>query len=193
MLFHCEDFGKSKLIASTRDDAAGEAFDKVARLLGFPWPGGKSLDELARKAKKGKDVYFNKIKTGDLSFSFSGIKSHARRLIQEKKKDKASLAFHFQERVVEHLMEKLEKATSSFKVSQVLVGGGVSANSRFREKLKLFSRDKQLPVFLPEPEFCCDQAAMVALTGLKLFEKGIKDDIKLPCSPQHFKEDFFSL
>ena len=124
-LFQVKDYGQSLLIAETRDDAAGEAFDKFARLLGFPWPGGPSIDALSQKAKT-KESYFSKITTQDLSFSFSGIKSQGQRCLSNKSKDwiethKASLCANYQEVIVDHLMDKLEKTFQNGLVNRFLL------------------------------------------------------------------------
>ena len=198
-LFHVEDVGKSFLIASTRDDAAGEAFDKFARGLGYPWPGGIHVDQLSQTMKniKHKKSFFTKIKTEDLSFSFSGIKSQAQRLLAGKSKswieeNKAQLCSDFQSAVVDHLMDKFETAFEKRNYKQVLVGGGVSANSLFRNRLKEWSQKKSVPGFFPEKEFCTDNGAMIGFTGLQYFLKGKTDDLAMPCSPCNLEKDFFT-
>ena len=194
-LFYVEDLGHSVLLAETRDDSAGEAFDKFARLLGFEWPGGPQLDKLAQTSQA-KSSFFSKIKTDDLSFSFSGIKSQGQRLLQKKSKDwieenKADLCADYQEKIVDHLMEKLKRAFEKKPVKQVLIGGGVSANSLFRKRLKEWSQKKSIPCYLPEKEFCMDNGAMIAWTGLQYFLRGKIDDLSMPTSPRHLDKDFF--
>ena len=194
-LFYVKDVGDSLLLAETRDDSAGEAFDKFARLLGFEWPGGPRLDELAQVSPLGKQ-FFSKIQTEDLSFSFSGIKSQGQRLLQKQSKgwieeNKAEICADYQEKIVNHLMEKLSQAFEKKPVKQVLVGGGVSANSLFRRRLKEWSQKKSVPCYLPEKEFCMDNGAMIAWTGLQYFLKGKTNDLKMPTSPRHLDKDFF--
>ncbi len=194
-LFHVEDIGKSLLIAETRDDSAGEAFDKFARLLGLPWPGGHLVDKLSQKAKI-KKKFFSKINTDDLSFSFSGIKSQGQRLLAGKSQDwiaehKPSLCESYQKVIVDHLMDKFEKTFEKQSYKQILVGGGVSANSLLRARLEEWSKQKAIPCWLPEKSFCTDNGAMIAFTGLQYFLKGKKDNLEIPCSPQPLKKDFF--
>ena len=117
-LFQVEDVGRSFLLASTRDDAAGEAFDKFARQLGLPWPGGPAIDRFSKEIVKNpklKKSFFSKIKTDDLSFSFSGVKSQGQRLLDSQTKkwieeNKASLCADYQEVIVDHLMDKFKEA-----------------------------------------------------------------------------------
>ena len=194
-LFYVEDVGNSLLLAETRDDSAGEAFDKFARLLGFEWPGGPRLDKLAQTSRSKKQI-FSKIQTDDLSFSFSGIKSQGQRLLHQKSKDwieknKAQICEDYQEKIVDHLMEKLNQAFEKKPVKQVLVGGGVSANSLFRKRLKEWSQKKSVPCYLPEKEFCMDNGAMIAWTGLQYFLRGKTDNLSMPTSPRHLDKDFF--
>ena len=198
-LFQVENIGQSFLIAETRDDAAGEAFDKFARLLGFPWPGGPAIDQISKdffeNSKKTKS-FFTKIKTDDLSFSFSGLKSQGQRLLLSQSKDwikqhKAQLCADYQKTIVDHLMDKFENAFEKRAYKQVWIGGGVSANSFFRKRLMDWSKQKKVSCFFPEKEFCTDNGAMIAFTGLKYFLNGKKDNLEMPCSPQALKNDFF--
>ena len=194
-LFYVKELGDSILLAETRDDSAGEAFDKFARLLGFEWPGGPQLDKLAQTAQSSQS-FFSKIQTDDLSFSFSGIKSQGQRLLSKNskawmEKNKASLCAAYQERIVDHLMEKLNQAFTAKAVKQVLIGGGVSANSLFRRRLKEWSKKKSVPCYLPKKEFCMDNGAMIAWTGLQYFLRGKTDDLSMPASPRHLDKDFF--
>ena len=195
-LFYVKDFGESKLLASTRDDSAGEAFDKFARLLGFAWPGGPKVDALALKAK-GQEEFFSQINTEDLSFSFSGIKSQAQRLLSQQSKpwienNKAELCADYQRVIVQHLMSKLKTAFEKNPCQHILVGGGVSANSYFRTCLKEWAKKQSLCCFFPEKTFCTDNGAMVAWLGLNYFLKGKKDGLNMPCSPKPLEKDFFN-
>lgn len=196
-LFRVEDIGQSFLIASTRDDSAGEAFDKFARILDLPWPGGPLVDQLSQKAES-QLSFFSKIKTPDLSFSFSGVKSQGQRLLEGKAKDwieknKANLCADYQEVIVDHLMDKLAMAFEKQPVKQVLIGGGVSANSFFRSRLKEWSIKKSVPCVFPGKIFCMDNGAMIAYTGLKYFLRGQKSDLEMACSPRPLEHDFFKI
>ena len=198
-LFAIEGPGRSRLLGETRDDAAGEAFDKFARMLGFSYPGGPFIDKMAQGAKI-KESFFSPIKTDDLSFSFSGLKSQAKRLIDSQslkwvEERKASLSADYQKTIVDHLMEKLDKAFQKNSYKQILVGGGVSANSLFRSRLKSWAAKKAVPCLLPATAFCADNGAMIAFMACQYFEReqGFeqKNKLKMPCSPRHLKEDFF--
>ncbi|MCY4320811.1 MAG: tRNA (adenosine(37)-N6)-threonylcarbamoyltransferase complex transferase subunit TsaD [Bdellovibrionaceae bacterium] len=194
-LFYVEDIGKAFLLAETRDDSAGEAFDKFARLLGFDWPGGPQLDKIAQNSQH-RQHFFSEIKTDDLSFSFSGIKSQGQRLLDKKSKawleqNKTDVCADYQEKIVNHLMTKLDQAFEKNPVKQVLIGGGVSANSLFRKRLKKWSQKKSVSCHLPELEFCIDNGAMIAWTGLQYFLRGQTDGLSLKTSPRHLDNDFF--
>ena len=194
-LFQVEDIGRSFVISETRDDSAGEAFDKFARLIDLPWPGGPFIDDLSQKAKT-KESFFSKINTDDLSFSFSGVKSQGQRLLAGKAKDwitahKAKLCENYQKVIVDHLMDKFEKAFEKQPYKQALIGGGVSANSFFRIRLENWSKQKSIPCLFPEKIFCTDNGAMIAFTGLQYFLKGTQDNLEMPCSPRPLKKDFF--
>ena len=194
-LFYVKDIDRSLLLAETRDDSAGEAFDKFARLLGFEWPGGPQLDKLAQTSRSSMPI-FSKIQTDDLSFSFSGIKSQGQRLLSQKPKDwveenKAEICADYQKKIVDHLMTKLNQAFEKNPVKQVLIGGGVSANSLFRKRLEEWSQKKSVPCYLPDKEFCMDNGAMIAWTGLQYFLRGKIDDLSLSAEPRHLDKDFF--
>ena len=196
-VFYMKDLGSSELAAETRDDSAGEAFDKMARLLGFDWPGGPLVDKLAQSARRGASPsgFFSKIKTDDDSFSFSGIKSQAQRLLSTKPQDwiqqnKAQICFDYQDKIVSHLMEKLNQVFDKKPVERILLGGGVSANSLLRRKLGEWSQDKSVSCFMPKRKFCTDNAAMIAFTGLQYFLKGYSDNLNMICSPSHLETDF---
>lgn len=199
-LFQVEDIGRSFLMASTRDDAAGEAFDKFARQLELPWPGGPVIDRLSGeicKNSKPKKSFFSKIKTNDLSFSFSGVKSQGQRLLASQtrewiEKNKAHLCADYQEVVVEHLMDKFKEAFAKNPCKQVLIGGGVSANRLFRTRLEEWSKQHSIPYLFPEKIFCTDNGAMIAFTGLQYFLKGKTDDLNMPCLPRPLEPDFFT-
>ena len=199
-LFQVEDIGRSFLMASTRDDAAGEALDKFARQLGFPWPGGPAIDRMSGDIflnSKLKQSFFSTIKTDDLSFSFSGVKSQGQRLLASQtkewiKKNKARLCADYQEVVVDHLMDKFKEAFTKYPCKQVLVGGGVSANRLFRARLEEWSRFHSVPCLFPKKIFCTDNGAMIAFTGLKYFLRGKTDDLNMPCLPRPLESDFFT-
>ena len=193
-LYHVKDFGKSQLLGATLDDAAGEALDKFGKMLRFPWPGGPHIDLWASKTKKFSPDYFSKIQTKDLSFSFSGLKSAGRRLIEEKssewvKNNLPEICSAYQKIVVHHLMEKLNTAQVLTSAEKIVIGGGVSANSLFRNHLRKWAKEKNLQCFFPEKIYCTDNAAMIAYTGINYFLKN--KNPPLICSPCHLEKDFF--
>ena len=194
-LYHVKDFGQSQLLGATLDDAAGEALDKFGKMLEFPWPGGPHIDSWAAKVKKNSPSYFSKIQTKDLSFSFSGIKSAGRRLVEEKstqliKDNLSEICSAYQKVVINHLMEKLKVAQNFTSAERIVVGGGVSANSLLRNCLNEWSKEKKVKCFFPEKTYCTDNAAMIAYTGLNYFLKNKHSP--LICSPHHLKKDFFT-
>ncbi len=196
-LFYVKGVGDSILLGSTLDDAAGEALDKFAKLLGFPWPGGPHIDSYSQKLNFQKNTLFSKIKTEDLDFSFSGIKSAGRRLLSKKSKEwiqenLPEICASYQEVIVDHLLEKLKGAFNKYPSDRILIGGGVSANTCLRSKIEKWAKSAQVECFYPEKVYCTDNAAMVAFTGLHYFLKGQSSSLDIPCVPHHTEKDFFS-
>jgi len=158
-----------ELIGETLDDAAGEAFDKVARLLGLTYPGGPAIEE---SAKKGNPTEYDfprpMIKSGDFNFSFSGLKTAVLYKTQElgKKNDKDinNLAASFQQAVIDVLIQKTKRAIKEFKVKTILSGGGVLANQSLRQSLKNLS-EEEIQVLLPAKEYCGDNALIICLAA----------------------------
>jgi N6-L-threonylcarbamoyladenine synthase len=167
------------VIGETRDDAAGEAFDKVAKLMGLPYPGGPVLDRLARVGNPNK-FCFSKPRVSGLDMSFSGLKTQIWQFLQHGQQEdprfveanQSDIAASVQESIIGILLEKLEGAVTQTGITEVAIAGGVSANSGLRKAL--FSNAERLgwKVHIPPFEFCTDNAAMVAMAGLKLFETG---------------------
>ncbi len=179
-LFKTLEFGTYELLGATIDDAAGEAFDKFAKMAGLGYPGGVQVDKLAQKGKR--DAYqFPRalLKEDNYQFSFSGLKTAAQRTINEMgeesvKNNIADLCASYQEAIVDVLFEKTMKAAREHKIKHVTVTGGVSANSRLRER---FQSASGIQVAIPPLRFCTDNAAMIALTGLKYLEKGFTSNL----------------
>lgn len=161
-------------LGGTLDDAAGEAYDKVARMLGLGYPGGPIIDKLA---KKGKEVIkFPRPLLGDkgknrFNFSFSGLKSAVMREIEKGIYKKEDIACSFQEAVVDVLVNKTIDAAKEFNIKNIVVAGGVSANSRLRERFFQEAEKLNLKVHFPPLYLCTDNAAMVAYTGYKRFSE----------------------
>lgn len=172
-LFDIKDFTKVKLLGSTRDDAAGEAFDKVARLLKLGYPGGPLIDRLAKMGKNNHIRFPKANLEGSYDFSFSGLKTAVLYYTQRNKQANVNeIAYSFQQSIVEVLTDKAIKACIHKKAKSLLVGGGVAANSALRESLLLKGKEKGIRVCFPPMAFCLDNAAMVAGLGYRLLRRG---------------------
>ncbi|MGH7872045.1 MAG: tRNA (adenosine(37)-N6)-threonylcarbamoyltransferase complex transferase subunit TsaD, partial [Candidatus Binatia bacterium] len=167
------------------DDAAGEAYDKVAKMLGLGYPGGRAIDDLAksgdRKAFRFPRARLNK---SAFEFSFSGIKTAVWHFLkargaEELQGRRADIAASFQEAVVDMLVAPTIQAAKVHRIGRVVLAGGVAANSRLREKMKEKADTEGLQVFYPAPKFCTDNAAMIALTGYHWLKRGRRDDFRL--------------
>lgn len=169
-LVYMKKHGDFKLIGSTLDDAAGEAFDKVARFLGLPYPGGPQIEKFAKmfKAKK-STVAFPRSMLGskDLNFSFSGIKTAVVQYVEKNvvklTKDAIyEISYQFEQAVVDSIAVKVKKAISEYGANSLVVGGGVSANTKLRERLLAFESNSPITVYFPKKEFSVDNGAMIA-------------------------------
>ena len=176
-----------KKIGSTLDDSVGEAYDKVARVIGIPYPGGPLMDKMA---KIGKHTYNLPAPKDDntYDFSFSGIKSAVINLVHNERQrgkeiNKENLANSFQETVVGILVKKTKKAIKAYGVKQLLVAGGVSANSGLREALEEMCKDLGVELLKPDIKYCTDNAAMIAAAGYYAYLKGDKADFSLNPEP----------
>jgi N6-L-threonylcarbamoyladenine synthase len=172
-------------LGSTRDDAAGEAFDKVARLIGLPYPGGPSIQEAAKTGNPDAFKFPRAWLEGTYEFSFSGLKTAVLKqikLLKEKEEPLpiADLAASFQKAVVEVLYEKTMKAAREHRVKDIIVGGGVSANTELREA---FQGQREFKVHIPPLRFCTDNAAMVAAAGYYRFALGHTDNLDMDVLP----------
>ena len=166
------DYFQMEVIGQTLDDAVGEAFDKSAKLLGLPYPGGPLIDQYASLGNP-KAFLFPKPKVGPLDFSFSGLKTAVLYFIEKKSKDNpefvkenlndicASLQFT----IVDYLMDKVKNAVKQTKIKTVAIGGGVSANSGIRKALQETESNLGWKVHIPKFEYCTDNAAMIAIVG----------------------------
>ena len=170
--------GEYELLGETLDDAAGEAFDKSAKLLGLPYPGGALLSKLAEQGTPGVyELPRPMLHSGDLSFSFSGLKTAVLTLVREHADDmsdefRANAARAFQEAIVEVLVKKSLKAMKQTGLQQLVVAGGVGANRQLRTTLNDEARRKRFRVYYPELEFCTDNGAMIALAGCLRLQAG---------------------
>ena len=173
-LFYVKDFKNFKLLGVTRDDAAGEAFDKVARILGLGYPGGPVIDRLAAGGTNEKIKFPQAGLSGSYDFSFSGTKTAVLYYVQKNKNKPdysvSKVAYAFQESVVAVLAEKSLQACRKLKVNTLLVGGGVAANSALRASLQAQAKAQGVDVFFPPMVLCQDNAAMIA--GLAYHTRG---------------------
>jgi len=169
-----EDHGRYRLLGRTRDDAAGEAFDKVARLLGLGFPGGPAIERVSTGVSVGRGLSQRlprAVLRGSYDFSFSGLKTAVLRLAREYGEDlpRAEIAAAFQEAVVEALVAKTARAAREERVTEIVVSGGVAANRLLRDTL---AKRAPVPVRLPPPVLCTDNAVMVAACGYFRFRRG---------------------
>lgn len=169
-----ESFDKFRIIGRTRDDAVGEAFDKVARLLDLPYPGGPKISELANRSRaRSKEGTFTfprpMMKTSDYDFSYSGLKTSVLYAIQKldsiNNETKEDIARGFEEAAIEPLVYKTKSAIEEFGVGSIILGGGVSANTYLQSELKTLSNEYGLPLHLPKSDLSTDNAIMIAVAA----------------------------
>jgi N6-L-threonylcarbamoyladenine synthase len=186
-------------LGTTIDDAAGEAFDKVGKMLNLEYPGGPKIQFLANSSSK-TELTFPIAKTkNEFDFSFSGLKTSVLRHIQKNFPNhipddkKAGIAFAFQEAVTNALISKCEKAIKQFKVNSISIVGGVAANQRIKESFIKLGKIYDKKVVIPSPEFCGDNAAMIALRGKQLFEQGFRFSLSENAFPSIHSNHFLQV
>ncbi len=183
-LYEVRAFGDYRLVGSTRDDAAGEAYDKVAKVLGLPYPGGLPIDRLAQSGDK-RAIRFPRAmnEPGVLDWSFSGLKTAVLNWVRENGVPKgqalADLCASFQEAVADALTKKMIAAARKLKLDQVVLCGGVAANSRLRQLAHERGAEWGIRVFLPPPKLCTDNGAMIAVAGYEAFRRGKRSELSL--------------
>ncbi|MGH2652915.1 MAG: tRNA (adenosine(37)-N6)-threonylcarbamoyltransferase complex transferase subunit TsaD [Actinomycetota bacterium] len=187
MLVHMPEEHRYELLGQTLDDAAGEAFDKVARFLGLPFPGGPELDRLAREGNPDA-VRFPRAMagSGDYDFSLSGLKTAVIRHVRDEGRDRIrvpDLAASFQEAVVDVQVQKTMAAAEENGVGTVLLGGGVVANSRLRERMAAEGERLGIRVHYPSLELCTDNAAMIAAPGASRLARGERSELDIEADP----------
>lgn len=188
-IVYMAEHGSFKVIGETRDDAAGEAYDKVARTLHLPYPGGPHIDRLAATGEDTYGLPRVRLEEGSYDFSFSGLKSAVINSVhnaQQRGEELVpeNLAASFQASVVEVLTEKTIRAAKEYGVEQVLLAGGVAANKGLRASLeKAFSDMPATELVIPPLSLCTDNAAMIAAAGTILFEQGKKDGMDMNGHP----------
>ena len=186
-LYRASDFGQYKLLGRTRDDAAGESFDKVGKMLGLPYPGGPAIERLARKGN-GKAHKFPRayLEKGSLDFSFSGLKTSVRTFLQQREQGNRitltdeDISAGFQDAVIDVLVDKLISACEQEKISRIVLTGGVAANGALREAVRNAAQSHGFEASFPDRIFCTDNAAMIACAGYHKFvrQKSLSADFK---------------
>ena len=187
-IIHVKQIGQYDIVGDTLDDAAGEAFDKTAQLLGLGYPGGAKLSKLAESGKPKYDLPKPMLHSKDFDFSFSGLKTAVLTLVKKQPEltntIKANIAASFQESITEVLIFKTLKAMNSLNLNQIVVSGGVGANKQLREKLTKLSQEDNFQLFFPSLEFCTDNGAMIALAGYLRYALSEKKDYHFTVMPR---------
>jgi len=188
-LVYMEAHGEFRVIGETRDDAAGEAYDKVARTLNLPYPGGPHIDRLAHEGTPTIDLPRAWLEVDSYDFSFSGLKSAVINTLHNAAQkgitiDSKDLAASFQESVIDVLVTKTVRAAKEYNVNQVLLSGGVAANKGLRKALEeAFKHLPSVELVIPPLNLCTDNAAMIAAAGSVLFENGKRSNLALNANP----------
>lgn len=183
-----KEHGDFTVIGETRDDAAGEAYDKVARTLNLPYPGGPHIDRLAHQSVEAVDFPRVWLEEGSYDFSFSGLKSSVLNYMHNMKQRgetpvPETVAAGFQNSVVEVVTAKTLRAAREFGVRQVIAAGGVAANKGLRQSLSETFEKENIPFFIPPLPLCTDNAAMIAAAGTVMYEKGLTGDMAMNGRP----------
>ena len=187
-LYRVDGFGKLKRLGQTRDDAAGEAFDKVAKLLGLGYPGGPIIDGLS-KSGDSKAIRFPRpsLFKNSFDFSFSGLKTAVVNYVKANPEPPGGypegrlkdLVSSFQEAVVDVLVKKTIQVAQREELKKIVICGGVAANHRLRERMREEASQKRIKMFTPRPSFCTDNAAMVGVVGYEYLKRGIRSNLSL--------------
>ena len=195
-IYKVSGLGEYEVLGTTKDDAAGEAFDKFGKLIGLGFPGGVKVDQLAQGGRP--DAYSfprGLIHEENFHMSFSGLKAAAQRTVEkiptaDLASLKSDLCASFQEAIVDVLLAKLDRAVKVTKIKNIVITGGVSANSRLREKSSNWAAKNKLVLQIPPIRFCTDNAAMIGLVGLQRLNRGEVSDLSLGPSPSSWPTDF---
>ena len=195
MMVRVDGIGQYEMLGESVDDAAGEAFDKTAKLLGLDYPGGPVLAKMAEKGIAGRYKFPRPMtnKPG-LNFSFSGLKTFAANTISDAKVDtlslneaaqvRADIAYAFQDAVVDTLVIKCKRALEHCKLNRLVIAGGVSANTALRSKLADVLKKLGGEVYYPRPEFCTDNGAMIAFAGMQRLKHHVHDELTFKATPR---------
>ncbi len=188
LLIEVQGIGDYKILGESLDDAAGEAFDKTAKLLGLPYPGGPALATLAANGLPNRFPFPRPLTDRPgLDFSFSGLKTFTMNLYKttsQSLQDKADIAWGFQDAVVDTLYIKCKRALEQSGLNRLVVAGGVGANLRLRDKLNEFSKLYQTQIYFPRSEFCTDNGAMIAYAGYQRLKMGQRESLEIVVHPR---------
>ena len=188
-LMHCQGLGQYELLGESLDDASGEAFDKVAKMLGLAYPGGPAIEALARLGQADR-FRFPRPMTDrpGLDFSFSGLKTFTMNTLKNiaapSDQDKADIALAFQTAVTDTIRIKCRRAAEQTGLNQMVIAGGVSANQALRQTLQLMTRETGCQVFYPALKLCTDNGAMIAYAGLQHLLKGYGESLEIVVRPR---------
>lgn len=182
-IIHVKKYTEFEVLGKTRDDAIGEAFDKVARVVGLGYPGGPKVDKLAKEGKANIELPKTHFEEDTLDFSFSGIKTAVINLHHKNPNiNHADLCASFQKTVTETLMENVKKAIQKTNIKTIALAGGVSANSYIRKEFLELEKEG-IKVYMPDLKLCTDNAAMIASAGYYNYMAGNRDDLSLNAVP----------
>lgn len=197
MMVKVEGIGEYQVLGESVDDAAGEAFDKTAKLLGLDYPGGPLLAKLAEKGEAGHYKFPRPMTTKPgLDFSFSGLKTFAANTIRASdgsEQTHANIAYAFQEAVVDTLAIKCKRALKHTGLKRLVIAGGVSANKQLREQLGVMMKSIKGEVYYPRLEFCTDNGAMIAYAGLQRLKAGETEALSTKAKPRWSLEELASI
>ena len=187
-LIHVKELGSYKIIGDTLDDAAGEAFDKTAQLLGLGYPGGAALSKLAEKGLKHFELPRPLLHSNGLDFSFSGLKTAVLYLVRKQKKltkeIKADIAYAFEDSITDVLVKKTIQALKQEDLKRVIISGGVGANKTLRNKIIAECNQNEFEYFFPDLTFCTDNGAMIALAGSLRLNMRPKENYSFSVKPR---------
>ena len=200
LLLYVESYTKIFLLGTTVDDAAGEAFDKVSKLLGFGYPGGPQIEASALKGDENTIKFPIAELRDEYNFSFSGLKTSVLRYVQSNfnegvipEKNLNNISASFQKALVDALIQKVILALNNFRVKSLSLVGGVAANKKLRNEMKMLGEKFKIPCIIPSMEYCGDNAAMIALRGFQLFESGFKDELSVKPYPSIPENHFIKM